>query len=39
MNIVNFIADKLQPEQKRALYKDKAVCLCIFRVALAQAFD
>ena len=39
MNLFDYIADKLQPEQKRELYKEKAVCLCLFRVALSNDQD
>lgn len=33
MNLFDYIADSLTPEQKRSLYRERSICLCLFRVA------
>jgi hypothetical protein len=32
MSLFDFIAQKLKPSHKVALYEDKTVCLCLYRV-------
>lgn len=32
MSLFDLIAQKLKPSQKIALYNDKTVCLCLYRV-------
>ena len=33
MNLIKYIAENLSVEEKKDLYKEKSVCLCLFRVA------
>jgi len=34
MSLFSFIANELSSEEKRDLFADKSVCLCLFRVYL-----
>lgn len=34
MSLFEFIAKELTPDEKRDLFSDKTVCLCLFQIAL-----